>query len=35
MMNPGYLRRMERKLKKEKQQEYLVPPSKVIKYGGK
>jgi hypothetical protein len=35
MMNPGYLGRMERKLKSEKQQEYLVPPSSVVGYGGR
>jgi len=34
MMNPGYLKRMERKLKKEKQQEFLIPPSSVIDRGG-
>lgn len=34
MMNPGYLKKMEKKLKKEKQQEYLIPPSNVIKRGG-
>jgi len=34
MMNPGYLKRMERKLKKEKQQEFLIPPSSVIPRGG-
>jgi len=31
MMNPGYLRRMENKLKREKQQEYLLPPSRYAK----
>lgn len=35
MMNPGYLQRMQNRLKREKQQEFLVPPSKVIPYGGK
>lgn len=34
MMNPGYLQRMERNLKKQKNQEFLVPPSRVIPYGG-
>lgn len=34
MMNPGYLKKMEKKLKKEKQQEYLLPPSDVIQRGG-
>lgn len=34
MMNPGYLKKMEKKLKKEKQQEYLLPPSEVIQRGG-
>jgi hypothetical protein len=34
MMNPGYLRRMEGNLKKEKQQEMLVPPSTLIPHGG-
>ena len=34
MMNPGYLRRMERRLKKDKQQEFFVPPSSVIPRGG-
>lgn len=33
-MNPGYLRRMERRVKKEKGQEYLVPPSSVVPHGG-
>lgn len=31
MMNPGYLRRMEDRIKKEKDQSYLFPPSQVIK----
>lgn len=33
-MNPGFLRRMERRQKKENQREFLVPPSSVIPYGG-
>jgi hypothetical protein len=33
-MNPGYLRRMERRVKKDKDQEYLIPPSSVIPRGG-
>lgn len=35
IMNPGYLHRMERRLKSEKNQEFFVPPSQVIPYGGK
>lgn len=34
MMNPGYLRRMERNLKNSKQQEFIVPPSTVVPHGG-
>lgn len=34
MMNPGYLQRMEQRLRNEKQQEYVLPPSQVIPYGG-
>ena len=34
MMNPGYLKRMERRIKSENDQEFIVPPSKVIPRGG-
>lgn len=34
MASPGYLRRMERRLKKEHGQEMLLPPSQRIKRGG-
>lgn len=34
MMNPGYLKRMEKNLKAQKQQEYILRPSSVIKTGG-
>lgn len=33
-MNPGYLRRMERRLKKQNDQEFFFPPSEVIPRGG-
>ena len=32
--NPGYLKRMERRLKKEHDQGFYIPPSRVIKRGG-
>lgn len=35
IMNPGYLHRMERRLKSDKNQEFFIPPSQVIPYGGK
>ncbi len=31
MMNPGYLRRMERRIKKEDDVEYLYPPSQTVR----
>ena len=34
MQNPGYLRRMERRVKRENDQEYWAPPSERIKTGG-
>lgn len=34
MMNPGYLKRMERKVKTEHDQDYIVPPSSVVPRGG-
>ncbi|NDV19214.1 hypothetical protein GO013_07250 [Pseudodesulfovibrio sp. JC047] len=34
MASPGYLRRMERRLKKENGQEMIFPPSTYIKHGG-
>jgi len=34
MQNPGYLRRMERRVKRENNQEYIVPPSSIIATGG-
>lgn len=33
-INPGYLRRMERRVKKQQNQEFVVPPSSVISRGG-
>lgn len=33
-INPGYLRRMERRVKRENDQEYWLPPSKVVARGG-
>lgn len=33
-MSPGYLRRMERTIKKNNNQEFMVEPSSVIPYGG-
>lgn len=33
-INPGYLRRMERRIERENNQEYWLPPSKVIQPGG-
>lgn len=32
--NPGYLRRMEHQLKDEKDQQFILPPSNVIPFGG-
>lgn len=34
MQNPGYLRRMERRVKRENNQEYIVPPSSIVATGG-
>lgn len=34
MMNPGYLKRMEKQLKNNTDQEYILPPSSVIPRGG-
>jgi len=34
MANPGYLRRMERKIERENKQHFFVPPSSVIPHGG-
>jgi hypothetical protein len=34
MMSPGTLRRMERNAKQEYNQEYIVPPSQIIRRGG-
>lgn len=34
MSNPGYLRRMEDRVQKEKNQSFIIPPSSVIPYGG-
>lgn len=34
MVSPGYLRRMERNMKKENNQEFIVPPSRRIPRGG-
>lgn len=33
-LNPGYLRRMERRIERENEQEYWAPPSEHIPYGG-
>lgn len=33
-LNPGYLRRMERRLKSDMDQEFIIPPSTVIPHGG-
>ncbi len=33
-MNPGYLRRMERRVKRQNDQEYWLPPSKIVQRGG-
>lgn len=33
-LNPGYLRRMERRVEQENEQRYIVPPSSVVPYGG-
>lgn len=35
LMNPGALRRMERRVKTKNDQEFIIPPSSVIPYGGK
>lgn len=34
MMSPGYLRRMERRVEKDNAQQFLLPPSAVVPYGG-
>lgn len=34
MMNPGYLRRMEKRVRKQNEQEFFLPPSEAIPYGG-
>lgn len=34
MANPGYLGRMERRIKRENNQRYLIPPSRAIPRGG-
>ena len=33
-LNPGYLRRMERRVKRENDQEYWLAPSKLVATGG-
>lgn len=33
-MNPGYLRRMESRIKRDNDQKFFIPPSSVIPYGG-
>ena len=33
-LNPGYLRRMERRIRQENENEFFVPPSQVVPYGG-
>mgnify|MGYP001594006474 CR=1 FL=1 len=33
-INPGYLRRMERRIEKENGQKFFLPPSSAIPYGG-
>lgn len=33
-MNPGYLRRMEKRMKKDLNREFIIPPSTYIPYGG-
>lgn len=34
MANPGYLRRMETRMKNENEQQFFIPPSTTIPYGG-
>jgi len=34
MLNPGYLRRMERRVERENNQEYWLPPSSIVATGG-
>ena len=34
MVNPGYLRRLEQRVKEYQGQKFFIPPSSVIKYGG-
>ncbi|HMU56433.1 MAG TPA: hypothetical protein PKA61_15590 [Nitrospira sp.] len=34
MANPGYLRRMEERVRQDKHQQFIIPPSSVIPYGG-
>lgn len=34
MMNPGYLRRYEQRIKRENNQEFILPPSEVVPTGG-
>lgn len=33
-INPGYLRRMERRIEKENGQKFILPPSSAVPYGG-
>lgn len=34
MANPGYLHRMEERVRQDKHQQFIIPPSSVIPYGG-
>jgi hypothetical protein len=34
MLNPGYLKRMERRVKRENNQGYILPPSSIVATGG-
>ena len=34
VMNPGYLRRMERRVERENKQKYWLPPSQIVQPGG-
>jgi len=33
-INPGYLRRMERRIERENNQQYWLPPTSIIQTGG-
>jgi len=34
MINPGYLRRMERRIERENDQQFWLPPTSIVQTGG-